>query len=462
MTTKNDRKIGLLGISFFVIAAMIGFDGLAATAAVGPSVFGWWAVIVLAFLVPNLLMVSELGTGFPAEGAVYAWARQALGPKNAARVGWYYWINVPFWIPAVYLIAADILARLFFPETTTWLSIGLAVGMVWFTVLICNASVAFGNIVNIIGGSAKITVLLALTVGGIYYVSQNGMANDLSLDKMWPRFDDGFRYAPTLLYLIVGAETVSCMGSSLRNPQRDIPLGLAIALGLIIVFYSLAIAAMMAAIPTAELSLVGGITQSFEVLFGNTPMGRALTTVLSFVVLVALVTYIVPWMMAASRAVAEGADSGEMPAVFGIRNKVGSPFGANVLTGVCATVALVVYGFMANSADELFWGLFAFASFLLFVTYFFLLAAFIGLRQKFPDTPRPFKVPGGMPVAWALVISQGLVLVTSCLVLVFPDIAFGQVSLKQSLPTLIGIAAAFVLIEFYVAKHDRLAQSEQS
>lgn len=451
MTATTDRKqIGLIGVTFFVISAMIGFDGLAATAAVGPSVFGWWAVIVVLFLIPNLLMVSELGTAFPSEGAVYDWAHMALGPKHAARVGWYYWINVPFWMPAVYLIASGILTRLFMPEAGTWVLIGMSIGMVWLTVLICNAPAHFGSLINILGGSSKIVVLLALGLGGILYVRTHGSATELNFEAILPRFDEGFRYAPTLVYLIVGAETVACMGGILRKPKRDIPLGLFIALAVILVFYSLAIAAMMVAIPSNDLSLVAGITQSFEVLFGDSTAGRAMTVAMSIVALVALVTYIVPWLMASSRTAAEGAELGEMPKVFAKRNAHGSPVGANILTGLTATGALLLYGLMAGSADELFWALFAFASFLLFVTYFFLLAAFIRLRSTHADAPRPFGIPGGKPVAYMLAASQALVLGVSCIVFIFPDIMSGHIDLADSLPIIIGIIAAGILIEFSV------------
>ncbi|MDV7142592.1 hypothetical protein R3X27_07845 [Tropicimonas sp. TH_r6] len=44
---SSGEGIGLFGIIFFVISGMVGFDGVSATAAVGPSMFGWWAVIIL-------------------------------------------------------------------------------------------------------------------------------------------------------------------------------------------------------------------------------------------------------------------------------------------------------------------------------------------------------------------------------------------------------------------------------
>ncbi|SFL28665.1 APC family permease [Shimia haliotis] len=453
------KKIGLLGIIFFVFSGMIGFDGLAATAAVGPTVFGWWAVVIVVFLIPNLLMNSELGTAFPADGAIYDWAHKSLGPRHAARVAWFYWINVPFWMPAVYLIASGILSLLFFPDAPVWVQTCLAISMVWFTVFICNAPAATGNLVNFVGGASKVIVLLALVIGGISFVSVHGPAQELTLESMMPRFDDGFRYAPTLVYLIVGAETVACMGGALKNPRRNIPLGLFLALSIVLVLYSLAIAAMIVALPNDQLSLVGGITQTFSILFGDHPAGRALTVSLSLIAIVALVTYIVPWLMASSRAAAEGADANEMPAVFGKRNASGSPVGANVLTGVVATIALVIYTFMSANADELFWSLFAFASFLLFVTYFFMIASFVRLRETHPDTPRPFRVPGGMIGAWIVALMQAFVLAIACVVLVFPDVMDGRISLTESAPTLIGIAGSVILIEFFVR---RLIPAKQS
>ena len=455
------KGIGLFGVIFFVISGMIGFDGLSATAAVGPSTFGWWAIIIVLFLIPNILMISELGTAFPTEGAVYDWAHQGLGPRFGARVGWYYWINVPFWMPAVYLIAAGIIAELFYPDMPIWMMSAIAIAMVWGTVFICNASVEFGNVINILGGSSKIIVLLGLIIGGVYFIGRHGPATEINLAAMVPQFDASFRYAPTLVYLIVGAETITCMGSALRNPRHDVPLGLLVALILILALYSLAIGAMMSAIPSEDLSIVSGITQSFEVLFGDLAYGHVIASVMSFIAIVALITYIVPWLMAASRSAAEGADAGEMPAILGHRNEKGSPEGANMMTGIIATLALIIYGFMAGSADDLFWSLFAFASFLLFVTYFFLLAAFIGLRRKFPDAERPFKVPGGMPVAWAIVLMQGFVLAVSCVVFVFPDIMSGYIDLNESGPTMVGIICAVVIIEYSIKKRIR-PQAETS
>ncbi|MGF1756718.1 APC family permease [Photobacterium sagamiensis] len=453
MVIENKAKLGLVSIILFVLSGLIGIDGLAPAAAVGPSVFGWWAVVILLFVIPYVFIVCELGSAFPGEGGIYEWTYRGLGAKNAARVSWYYWINVPFWIPSVYLICSGMIAELFFPDMSTWAMIAIAIVLVWLTVFTANASLNMGTMINALGGLSKVAIIIAFAVGGYMLIAdQGGVVNELTLESMKPSMEASFMYAPTLIYMFVGVETIACMGSNIRNPQRNLPLGILIAVSIIVVLYWVATSTMISALPLEELSLVGGIVQTFNVLFGNSGVGQFITMCLSLLAIVGLFTYIIPWVMASSRAAAEAASNGEMPAVFAKKNKHGSPYGANMMTGYVATLALIVYGFMAGSADELFWSLFSFANFLLFITYFFFFATFIKLRQKEPDVHRPFKVPGGNRMAVLVAILPSIILFFGCLLFVFPDILLGSIDWDYSSPTFIAIVIALVLIEYSLIK----------
>ncbi len=460
MSTSKKSGLGLVGIIFFILSGLIGIDGLTASAAVGPSVFGWWVLILLCFVLPYVLIVCELGSAFPGEGGVYDWTLLGLGERNAARVGWYYWINVPLWMPSVYLICAGMLAELFFPNMSTWGMIAIALVMVWITIFTANASLDIGNLINTLGGLSKVLVLLAMAVGGLFYIGDHGAANELTLSSMMPSMDASFMYAPTLIYMLIGAETIACMGSSIRNPQRDLPLGIMLAMGIIVLLYWAAISSMMTALPLEELSLVGGIVQTFNVLFGDSNMGTLLTIILSLVAIFGLFTYLIPWIMAASRAAMEAANNHEMPAIFARKNAHGAPQGANMMTGYVATVALILYGFMAGSADDLFWSLFAFANFLLFITYFFFFAAFVKLRQKEPNAVRPFRAPCGDRMAVLVALVPSIVLFFGCVLFVFPDLLAGSIDWAYSGPTVIGIIAAMVFIEVSITRLKQGSGSE--
>ena len=219
---------------------------------------------------------------------------------------------------------------------------------------------------------------------------------------------------------------------------------------------------MIMAIPQEDLSLVGGLVQTLQILFGNSAIGSLITITLSLLAVVGLFTYIIPWIMAASRAAAEAAAAEEMPAIFGMTNKNGSPYGSNMLTGVISTVALVIYGFMAGSADDLFWSLFSFANFLLFITYFFFFISFVRLRTLEPTVRRPFKVPGGKGVAMIVAFVPSVILLVACLLFVFPDILVGVIDWEYSSPTIIAIVLSLLLIEYSISKLSKKQAVEQA
>ena len=51
--------------------------------------------LIIAFLLPYGLVVSELGTTYDDEGGLYDWVRRAFGDKWASRVSWYYSDQLP-------------------------------------------------------------------------------------------------------------------------------------------------------------------------------------------------------------------------------------------------------------------------------------------------------------------------------------------------------------------------------
>lgn len=460
---ENKAKMGLFSIIFFVLSGLIGIDGLAPAAGVGPSVFGWWLLVVIFFVLPYVFIVCELSAAFPGEGGIYEWTLRGMGSKNAARVSWYYWINVPFWIPSVYLICAGMLAELFWPDMSIWGMIAIAITMVWGTVMIANASLDTGKLINMIGGISKVAIMLAFAVGGYMLVGTQGeQAVELTVETMKPSMGASFIYAPTLIYMFLGVETIACMGSSIKNPERNLPLGILIAISIILALYWFATSAMIIAIPQEELSLVGGLVQTLQILFGHSGVGQVITVTLSLLAVLGLFTYIIPWIMAASRAAVEAANDKEMPAIFALTNKNGSPYGSNMLMGGISTLALIIYGFMAGSADDLFWSLFSFANFLLFVTYFFFFISFVRLRTLEPEVRRPFKVPGGKTIITVITVIPSIILAIACLLFVFPDILIGVIDWEYSSPTIIAIFVAFVFIEYSILRSTKSRLAEEA
>jgi amino acid transporter len=106
------------------------------------------------------------------------------------------------------------------------------------------------------------------------------------------------------------------------------------------------------------------------------------------------------WTMGANRSAAEAANRGDLPSVFAkLHSTYRTPASSAILCGVISTIVLIVYGLLARDAEDLFWTIFAFSSVVFLLPYLLLFPSFLKLRRTDLNTPRPYRVPGGYPVA---------------------------------------------------------------
>ncbi len=214
------------------------------------------------------------------------------------------------------------------------------------------------------------------------------------------------------------------------------------------------------ALPVEEVGLVAGIVDTLKVLFGDGAFGQFMTHALGVVTRITFIGNMVSWTMGSSRAAAESARDGELPAVLGkTSDKYSTPIGANTGTGLVSSAVIVVYVFFANSNDELFWSMFAFSSCVFLVPYLFMFPAFLKLRLSDSSTPRPFKVPGSIGLQKSMTVVCFLIILQAVVLFIFPDIIFGSVDWQYSLPILVGVIATVVVGELLLKRANSQAKS---
>jgi amino acid transporter len=362
-------------------------------------------ITLVLFFIPYGLITAELGTTYPEQGGLYVWVKRAFGEKWAARTTWLYWINVALWMPAVYVLFAGMFSQLFFPEMGLWGQIIIGVVMTWITVWIGVVSLETSKWVPNIGAILKALIMVVIGIAAFVYAGKNGVANDLSFANLLPTWDAGLFFLPVIVYNFMGFELMSGAGDEMQNPGKDIPRSIITAGLLITVFYLLGTIGMLMALPLEDLGLVEGIIDTLRILIGDSGFGGAVVMILGIGALYSFLANMVTWTMGANRTAAEAADDGELPAVFGKLHPVNkTPVSAFVITGVVSTVVIILYGFMAGNAEDLFWTLFAFSSMVFLLPYLGLFPAFLKLRKIDPDRERPYRVPGGHGLATAMVI----------------------------------------------------------
>ncbi len=425
MTAKTDRPptegrsatatgrpaFRLFDMVLFSVAAMLLLSQLTVTASVGPTAVFWTVLIIMVFFVPYGLVTSELGSAYPDAGGIYAWVVRAFGNRWGSRVSWWYWVNVGLWVPSVYLMFSGAISSMFFNgELNFWVQVAITVTLIWINFWVNVRSLETGTWVSSLGAGITIAVIVALAVAGGIYASAHGSATQWTASAMLPTNAlPAFAAAlPIIIYNFLGFELMSSASTQMENPKRDVPKTIGIAGLLIGGFYLIATVGMQLILPADEISQTTGLIDALQRGFGESAVAHAVVTALGIGALFCFFASLVPWTIGANIAASESAQQGDLPKVFARTHKDrGTPIGAAMLTSLVGTVFTVGYAGLFSltdgAIDDVFWNLFAFSSVIFLLPYIVMMLAFGKLRRVDADRPRPYRVPGGARVTWAVI-----------------------------------------------------------
>lgn len=448
-------------MTLFTVSAILLLDTLSASASIGVSSITWWAILGILYFVPYGMISAELGTTYPEQGGIYAWVRDAFGPRWGSRVTWFYWLNNTLWQASVFVMFSGIFAQMFFPDMSLASKLALALAMNWIVIILTCVSLSIGKWIPNVGAIVKMIAFAALIAGGIAYAGRGDvtLANDFSLSAFKPKWGGAMQYVSVIIYGMLGFELMCSASEEMKDPTRDVPRSI-LASGVIIwSAYVLGTFAILAAVPVADINLVEGLVDTFRQLFGESPAGSALAIVIGALVLATFFSNTVTWSIGSNRASAEAAKDGELPRIFAYENpRNATPVGSAVLMGAGASVLLLAYGFLAGSNEDLFWSLFASSAVIFLLPYVGAVAAFVHARIHDGDRPRPFRVPGGMTVARLITaICIALLGLSILLFMYVPGEGFDwQVGTGVTVSLLLGEAA------IYRAEHEKRKQQDAS
>jgi len=265
------REIGLLSAVVVVIANMVG-SGIFTTSGFIVAELGSTHALLLCWLVGGLfalagaLCYGELGAMLPRAGGEYAYLYYAFGPLPAFLSGW---VSLVVGFSAPIAAAAIAFATYFLgAEAEPWIVIEFS-GHKWFTfsaitVLACTMVVVFsvvhghslhlGTRVQNLLTFFKLAVIISFSVAGIWW----GKGDLGHLGHAVPHAPGGIgRFAVALIFVSFsysGWNAAAYLGGEIRNPDRNLPLALALGTGLVIVLYLLLNMVYIYALPASDMS----------------------------------------------------------------------------------------------------------------------------------------------------------------------------------------------------------------
>ena len=441
------RRIDLV---FMTLAALIAIDTIAVTAAVGGGqTLVWLVVLIVVYLVPYGMIVSELGSAFPYEGGPYVWPRLAFGRLAGAYTATFYWMSNPVWVGST--VAAVVVAAvnsLIVPSSPlgTWGSIAVGLGVVWACTVLSWIELRWGKWAGAIGTVVRLLTLaifLALVV--VFLVREGKPAGTVTVSDLKPTIVGFLAVIGLLQFLFVGFELSSGAAEEMRNPQKDVPK-MIIRSGIIasLVTGSMILGVLLV-VPGDALSKVAGFTDAYASISGV--LGGASTAfnylVAALVILTAISTGTV-WQQGTVRVQAVAALDGAAPLWMGRFSKEGTPVAMNILSTLIGSAFVVVVFLVARGSLETFFAVtIAVTISLTAMMYLLIFPSIIALRRKFPDRARPFRVPGGALGMWLCVIGAEAIIVITTITLLWPGLLDNMLGQSYDITMMWGVTRGY-------------------
>jgi basic amino acid/polyamine antiporter, APA family len=447
----------LLGIGAIIGAGLFSITGIAAAEHAGPA-------IVLAFILASIgcvfagLCFSELAAMIPVAGSAYSYTYATLGEFMAWIIGWALILEYAAGATLVaiswsaYMVSfieglnANIPMQLF---VSPWQSVQLADGTQvngWinlpalFIVILLSFILILG-----VDKSAKVNavlvvikvfvVLLFISVGFFYIDWANYHPFIPENTGVFGEFGwSGIVRAAGLIFLAyIGFDTVSTTAQEVKNPQKNLPIGIIGSLVICTVLFVLFSLIMVGLVPYQQLNVAAPVAEAIN----HTPF-LWLNHLIKLAIIAGLTSVILVLLLGQSRIFFTMSQDGLLPHLFAVvHSRFHTPWVANLIimlfVGSCAAfVPLSLVGQLTSIGTLL-----AFA---------IVCASVIVLRKTHPHLHRPFKTPG---VPWIPLLG-----ILTCLMLMF------SLGLATWARLTIWLFIGFIIYFFYSRQHSHLAKYE--
>ena len=430
------RGLNLRDTTALVVGTIIGTGVFLKTAKMAQAV-GSPGMVLLVWVAAGLLSLAgaltyaELGALLPHAGGEYVYLRKAYGDLPAFLFGWMRIIVGSTGSVASFGVAFATFAAALIPMTTVWAQkdfhilgqdihwqlgtkqlVAVAVIML-FSIVNC-ARVVLGGKIQTVLTLGKVLGIIAVVVG-VFFFSKTASWDHFKAPidrKVFASSSDfiaAFGVAMiAALWAYDGWNNMPMVAGEVKNPGRNVPLGLFLGMMVVLGVYGLVNLAYFYALPFNE------VLTSSSTLHGNSlpVVSKASVSFLgdlgpkfvSVAVLLSVIGVLNGSILTSARVPYAMARDGLFFKSFALLNKEAVPVPAILMQGAWASILALSASFDQLTDSVVFAGMIFYAS---------CCAAVIVLRKKIPNAPRPYKTIGYPIVPCLFVLTAGWLLVNT-------------------------------------------------
>ena len=390
------RQLSATGIWLLAVNGMIGAGifGVPAGAAALTGVYSPLVFLGCGFLLTAVVLCfAELASHFRGTGGPVLYLQSAFGPMAGFQAGWAFYIARATAFAANLNLLVASLAYFWAPAES---GAARALLMAFIVALLAWPNIAGTR--HAMRSLGLLTLLKLLPLLGVIAVGATWLGADAATApaEPLPGYAEFATAALLVIYAFVGWESAVVPGGEAKNPARDMPRALILAMVMVTLLYVLVQAVAVAVLPGLAAS-ERPLVEVGAVLFG--PAGAVLLTV---AVLFSVGGNLAGSMLTAPRLTYALAREGSLPRWLGEVHPVARTPARSILLFSLLVFLLAVYGSFVWLA--------AMSALVRVLIYMACIGAMPRLRRRFAGVPGGFRVPGGWFTALGAFLVSGALL----------------------------------------------------
>lgn len=459
---KQSKKLSLFGLIGITMAFFGTVRSVPTLASTGWAQIFYMVLAACVFALPIALMSAELSTGWPEEGGLQVWVRNALGEKWGFVTSWLLWVQMFFGMVMVASTVGVLIGYVINkPE------LGTNNIFIFAMILISYWGITFLNLkfdmVKIAGDWGAIIGVyipfLALVILGVLYMAKHGINADSYLghfeaSKLLPDLSD-LGSLPTLtgiIFIFAGVEISSVHANNIDNPKRNYPIAVIASVLLLVVFNLVAGLSVADSVPAGKMELAN-ITQPFVIMTQDLGIPAIFNNIISLMILIGVLVQLSAWVLGPSKSMIKVADEGNLPPFFQKRTAKGIPISFVIIQAVVISLVSFLYVVIPDISAA-FLIITITTTILYCVVYLLIAISAIKLRYKMPEVERPFRLGSkGNGLMWFISGLSILSVIVTILVSLIPPSSISQSGhvgyiIYQVGATVIMIGIALLIFKF--------------
>jgi len=398
-------ELTMLGIGAIIGTGIFVLTGLAAANYSGPA-------LIISFMISGAacafagLCYAEFAAMVPVAGSAYTYGYAALGEIWAWIIGWDLLLEYAVAVAAVAIGWSGYMVSLFksvginLPPALINAP-GIEGGMINLPAMLIIAAITIlltrgvsesAKFNNVIVGIKLVVILLFICIGVFHIHPSN-----------WTPFmpygwSGVFKGAAIIFFAYIGFDAVSTAAEEVKNPQRDLPIGIITSLIVCTILYIVVSAILTGMVPYLDFKQTSAPV-AFALQQVGVNWGSALVSVGA---ICGITSVLLVMMFGQTRILFAMSRDGLLPKVFGrIHPKYGTPAKSTLLVGI---VTALTAGFTPIGVVAELTNIGTLAAFIV------VSISIIVMRKTRPDIKRTFKVPFSPIVPGLAVLSCGFLI----------------------------------------------------